>query len=253
MGISIGKINNVLNQGVGLYNVVDDWLTNWPVKIASKIGESIFDDGRAKLDTNRKSPADIYTFISAFDEGYAKQSRFRIEMSLPRGALAAENKQATPSKIRKSNNSLNKNDKINIKCHTITIPRRGFETMQVKNNNLSYKLPYAISYEPVTFGFYADRNIDSLRFFDIWQSAVMNYSSNTMNFFNEYVSNVRLYMIDDEGHDVYGVELYECFPVNLSQIDMSYSNQNQLMNVNVTFSYKYFLTMNNTERFNRAF
>lgn len=251
--ININSVSNFISNGLTLYNLITNIADSNGIDLDGFNVSSNFNGGRSTLSSSKKHSSDIWSFISAFENGYARPEKYRIEMSLPKGANGAENSQAKPANLRRINNDLNRKDSISIKCHTMNIPRRGFEMMDVRNNNLKYKIPYGISYEPVTFSFYADANLDSLRYFEAWQSSVMNYSSNTMNFFNEYVSDIKLYIMNAEGKDVYGVQLFECFPMNIAQVDLAYGNGNTVLSINVTFSYKYFLSMENTERYNRAY
>lgn len=200
---------------------------------------------------------DIWSFLSHFEHGVAKPNRFRIELSLPSGVSGGNvgdvNAKSQASSIKGEERRLNKNGSISIKCHTMTVPPRTFQTLDVKQNNMSFKIPFGVSYDPVTFTFYADAEIDTRQYFEVWQAAVMNYSNNTMNFMNEYTSDIKLFILDDEGRDVYGVTLYEAFPLGLSMIEMSYSNDNAPLNMSVTFTYKYYLSMDSTQRVNRIF
>lgn len=238
---------SLIRNGIALHNLFNK------VENGLNIGNA-FNEVNSMV--TRESEADIWSFISAFNKGIAKPSRYRIEMSLPPGASKDINDVNFKSRkgiIQAQELSLNGRDAVSIKCHTMMIPRRGFDTFEVKQNNIRFKMPYGITYEPVTFSFYADAELDTLRYFEIWQAAVMNYSSNTMNFFEEYVSDVNLYIIDQEGNDVFGVKLVQAYPSNIGQIDLAYSNVNNLLNINVTFNFRYFISLDNSSGINRAY
>lgn len=206
---------------------------------------------------HRNTPSDIWSFLSHFQEGVAKPNRFRIEMSLPSGVgisgVLDANSKSQAGAIKGEEQRLNRNGSISIKCHTMTIPPRTFQTFEVKQNNMGFKIPYGVSYDPVTFTFYADAEMDTRQYFEVWQAAVMNYSNNTMNFMNEYTSDIKLYILDELGNDVYGVTLYDAFPLGVSMIEMSFSNDNTVLNMSVTFTYKYYLSMDSSQRINRTF
>lgn len=239
--------SNLISNGVSLYNLVTSIIGKKGATFSSFTGET-------HALSNRKTNADIWTFITAFENGVAKPTKFRLEMSLPKGARGnMVNTQSRNGNIRNVERNLNVKDSVSLKCHTMSIPRRGFSTFEVTQNNIRFKVPYGISYEPVTFSFYADATLDSVKYFEVWQAAIMNYSDNTMNFFNEYTSDINLYIMDDEGRDVYGVKLIQAYPTNLSPIELAYSNVNNLLNVNVTFNYRYFISADSTQEINRTY
>ena len=239
--------SNLISNGVSLYNLVSS--------ILGKNGTSFSGfTGEAHNLIERDSNADIWSFLSAFENGVAKPTKFRLEMTLPKGARGnMVNSKSRIGNIRGVERNLNIKDSVSLKCHTMSIPRRGFSTFEVTQNNIRFKMPYGITYEPVTFSFYADATLDSVKYFEVWQAAVMNYSDNTMNFFDEYTSDINMYIIDDEGRDVYGVKLIQAYPTNLAPVELAYGNVNNLLNVNVTFNYRYFLSFDSTQYVNRAY
>ena len=204
----------------------------------------------------QKQDGEIWRFLSHFKKGFAKSSRYRIEFNLPKGAGGANvndvNQFSRSGQIFAMDKLYNRNGSINIKAHTLTFPQRALSTFELKHNSAPFKVPYTSSYDPVTVSFYNDGDMDVRRYFDIWQGAIMNFSNNTTNFYNEYVSDIKMYIQNDEGDDVYGVLLVEAFPLGISILDMSYSSTNQMLPSSVTFSYKYWLPMDSSQRVQRS-
>lgn len=240
--------SNLISNGISLYNLVTSIMGRQGAIFSNYTGES-------HTLSDRKTSADIWTFITAFENGVAKPTKFRLEMALPKGARGnMVNPQSRNGNIRGVERNLNLKDSVSLKCHTMSTPRRGFNTFEVTQNNIRFKVPYGISYEPVTFSFYADATLDSIRYFDVWQAAIMNYGDNTMNFFDEYTSDINLYIMNDEGNDVYSIKLIQAYPTNLSPIELAYGNVNNLLNVNVTFNYRYFVSADdNQSAINRVY
>lgn len=205
-----------------------------------------------------KQDGEIWRFLSHFKKGFAKSTRYRIEFSLPKGANGKEgtindvNQFSRTGQIQVAEKLYNRNGSINIKAHTVTFPQRALNTFEIKHNSSPFKIPFTSSYDPITISFYNDGAMDTRRYFDIWQGAIMNFSNNTSNFYNEYTSDIRMYIQDDEGHDVYGILLVEAYPLGISIMDLSYSSSNQYLPSSVTFSYKYWLPMDSTQRIQRS-
>jgi hypothetical protein len=120
-------------------------------------------------------------------------------------------------------------------------------------------------YMPVSFSFYTGVDFAIREYFEVWQSAVCNLSSNTFNFYNEYTADIRINILnhDPEGDErdkdrdnisakkrttPYFVDLYECWPSSVGTIDLAYSNSDNLANVTVVMQYKYWASVNDDTR-----
>lgn len=128
---------------------------------------------------------------------------------------------------------------ISIKCHTCSLPARGIMTHEVRSNSAPIKFPYSQSYDPVTFSFYADGNLDSRRYFDEWHSDIVDFAQNTLSFFSEYTKDVDIEVLNRKGEPTYKVRLYTAWPMNIGVVDYSYGNTNSFQNITATLSYTY--------------
>lgn len=189
------------------------------------------------------SNGNFWDFLSHFQQGFAQPSRYRVELNLPSGVNLASgtigvNTESTVGKIRQMENYFNAKGGINIKCHSMTFPQRSLMTYEHKQNSAPFRIPYSSTYDPVTFSFYADGQLDTRDYFDIWQAAVVNVGTNTINFYDEYVADIKLWALDSQGNDTYGVVLYEAWPINIGTLEYAYSASNSYQTSTVTMSYK---------------
>ena len=184
---------------------------------------------------------DINKFLSHFKSGIASPARYRVRFNLPKGIpnISGSAWESTEGNIRRWQADLNGTEKINVFCHTCTMPQRSLMTYEHKQLNAPYKVPYSQSYDPVSFVFYGDGDLSARRYFEIWQNAVVNIQSNTMNFYSEYVSDVIIEQLNTEGNPTYGVQLIEAYPMSVTAMDYSYSNQNTIQNIAIVLTYKY--------------
>lgn len=191
----------------------------------------------------RTTDMSMSTFLSKFEKGMAKPNKFRVEFNLPAGVNLQRgdigvNEDALVSNIQAVNTILNQNGNIDVKCHTLNFPQRSLMTFEHKQNSAPMRMPYSSTYDPITFSFYADSDYDTRDFFDVWQSSVINFGTNTVNFYREYTSNIKMYAVNDMGKDTYGVVLEDAYPLNVGILDFSYSQFNNFQNVTVTMAYK---------------
>jgi hypothetical protein len=184
----------------------------------------------------------ISGFISKLKNGLARPNRFIVEFVLPRGVSdfkSGMNSNVQSGQISQQNFKFNGDGTVNVFCHTCSLPQRSLLTYTHRQLSSPYRVPYSQQeYDPVSFMFYADSELNTRRFFDIWQTAVVNTAVNTMNYYNEFTTGVTIKVLNDEGEPGYSVVLYECYPISVGMVDLSYSTANQVMSVMVTMSYK---------------
>ena len=234
----LGLVNS--NKGTSLAQ----GLSNLVSSNAGNLGAKHVDDG-------------IYEFLEHFKNGVMKSSRFRAEFTLPSGVVASNNTYAVNPKafngtIKGIQQSFNSNGTINIKCHTVTFPNRNINVTKIRINNTMVTVPQYVDYDPISLTFYADGAMDTRSYIELWQSCVINFGNNTMNYYNEYTSDIKLYVQNDEGKDVYGIILYEAYPQQLSPLEMSYGSSNMPLNVMCMFCYKSWLPLSNNQLVSRT-
>lgn len=202
----------------------------------------------------------IYEFISHFKKGVMKSNRFRAEFSLPSGVKRdaesySVNINAMNGAIKLAEMGFNSTSSIDIKCHTVSFPTRSLQTLAFRCNSVEFKVPYTASYDALSLIFYADGNMDTREYFELWQSSIINFGNNTANFYKEYVSDIKLYVQNESGADTYGVVLFECYPMQISAFDMSYSTSSTPLSIQILFSFKSWLPLSNSNinSFNRTF
>lgn len=185
----------------------------------------------------------ISRLVSQFgDAGIAKANRYRVEFQLPSGIRQHAyftNTKSEAGEISSMHTTLNGSGAVNIMCHSCTLPSRELQSFDIKQFGPPHRMPMTVNYSPISFGFYSDGNLSTRRYFDIWQTAAHNISSNTFNFYNEYVADIRVTVLDASGNDTYFVDIYECWPSSIPQVDYSYSNMDQAQSFAVVMQYKY--------------
>lgn len=199
----------------------------------------------------------VMGFLSHFKEGIAKPSRYRVEFHLPKGVnlqagQIGVNSESTVAQITGMQNYFNAKGGIDIKCHNATFPQRSLLTSEHRQNSAPFRVPYSSTYDPVTFSFYADSTLDTREYFEIWQGAVVNFGTNTMNFYDEFVADIKMFQLNDLGEDSYSVELIEAYPINIGIVDSSYAQQNAYQTITVTMSFRSWKPNNNDQRNQRS-
>lgn len=188
----------------------------------------------------------VQEFMSYFQKGPGRPNRFRVQLNLPPGVDTSigdssdfVNTAAQVGVITQTQAQYNSGrGAINIMCNQATFPQRTLLTWELNQNSAAFKTPYSYEYDPVTFSFYADSNLNTRKFFEIWQSAVANIQNNTMNYMSEFVSAVTIYQMDTAGNDTYSVQLIDAWPITVGSTDLSMANSNAIHTVTVTMAYR---------------
>lgn len=186
-------------------------------------------------------------FINKFKAGVAKQNRFRVEFFLPRGVTANPqmlgiNPTSLTGAIQQQQSKFNRDESINIMCHTAQLPSRKLDMIEYTHLP---NLPFKTSIEPIDFAFYTDSNYSTREYWDIWLNTIYNFKSKTLNYYNEYISDVKIHTINAAGDRPYTVTLYEAFPISIAASDLAYGNTD-LQTITVSMSYRYW-TANDTK------
>jgi hypothetical protein len=195
--------------------------------------------------------ASVNSFLNRFAEDFARPNRYMIEIPVPAAAGIPDsggflNSESTTGSVSSISNNLNFNGAVAIACHTCTMPGRTLMVYEHSQHSAPFKVPYSQQYDPITFSFYASKTLKARHFFEIWQTSVVNLNDNSMNFFEEYIRDVKIWQLDRAGNKTYGITLYGAWPISIGDIDLGYANSNQPMSINVTLAYKLWKSSNDT-------
>lgn len=198
----------------------------------------------------------IDRLISSFGAGgYARANRFSVEFSMPRGIGTAgvfTNSNSEAANINGVESELNRNGNINVMCHTCTLPSRDIQPAELKQYGPPHRMPLTSAYMPISFSFYSGADLAVRRYFETWQTAVVNISSNTMNFYNEYTSDIKIKVYDIEGNCNYSVDIYEAWPSSVGLIDYAYSNTDTPQSIMVAMQFRYWQSNHDDTRVTRT-
>ncbi len=194
-------------------------------------------------------------FLSHFQRGVMRPNKYLIKFTLPEGVMSRADfvdSRTYRGNIQREEQNFNSSGSINIKCHTANFPQRNLVTAERLQNSSAFRVPYTQAYDPVTFSFYADADGDTRRYFDLWQNTVVNVRSNTLNFYNEYTSNIEMWNLNELEQPTYGVRIEEAFPMAIGAVDVSYSNSGTFQTIVSTFQYRRWVEIGTTADQQRA-
>jgi hypothetical protein len=162
-------------------------------------------------------------FINAVKyDGIAKTNRYKISFTKP--------------KILNQNNELQR--KLEMFCCQTQLPGVNISTFQSRTFGETREIPYERLFDNVNFTFYVDRKMLIKTFFDSWINGIQDSRTRAFNFYKDYITDIKIQVLDNEDNIMYGVTLYECYPKTLAPISLGY-DQKDAMQIQVSMNYKY--------------
>lgn len=155
-------------------------------------------------------------------EGLMRTSRYAVSMRVPR-----------------SINSYSPNmRKILLFCTDITIPGVTIATNQIRIHGEVREAPNEKMFDNASMTFYVDNNMEVKKFFDAWVNSIQDPVTRNFQYYDQYVSEIKIDVEDTKDRKRYEVEMHECYPKSVGQIQVGYE-QKEIMKLTVSMNYKY--------------
>jgi len=137
------------------------------------------------------------------------------------------------------------NRKVGLRCESIDLPGRGLNTSTDANM-------YGIAPEIVdgiTFGgtlsmtFQSSADLEERIFFESWQERAWDRKTWNVGYYEDYVEEMQIYILDRNGNRRYGIQMFECFPKEIGPSSLSYGSGSEIIKIPITMQYKYWDTL----------
>ena len=235
--------------------------------------DNIPGDPRIKQRANPETTINRFRSAISKGEGLARNTRFLVNIGLPKGQILQELLQSTSSKAKEGvlvgdlaedpvaveqgftdAGSYLEYDKLSadaaLMCTNITMPSRTFNTSPYRIAGAPYKYPTQVQYGDITATFIGDKFLRLRSFFELWQSSIYNNQTGHFNFYKEYIGDIDIFQLgqfddtNDRDAATYGVRLREAFPAMISEVQYDSGSNNQYVAIQVTFAYRDWLNFN---------
>jgi len=124
-------------------------------------------------------------------------------------------------------------------CDKSELPGYQFQTDTQRIYGPAFKFPHMPEWTDVTMSFLCGSDMEEKYFFDAWQYMVMDPESNNFNYRDEYAVDINVVEYDELNNVNYVITLVSAYPVSISPVPVSYEDNNSVMKLQVTFTYKY--------------
>lgn len=156
---------------------------------------------------------------------------------------------------------INKRNTLMMRCENVVLPAPSLleeENIRRYGYGAVEKIPYGVQFSDVTITWLVDKNSEIIDFMHQWMNTiVMHDSPNTLmrygaptrpnldayapfevGYKDAYANPiVRIYVYNRQQQTVTEYELYDVFPMNIQSMNLSWSDENQVQKLTVTFAY----------------
>ena len=179
------------------------------------------------------------------NNGYAQPNRFEILILPP-------SKRALPPNSGGTDNWLagaeRKSDirSISLRCDSISLPGRNLSTTTDSNiygpvREIVEGVTYA---EDINIVFNGSSGLDERVFFENWQRQAFNEETWDVEYYNDYVGEVEIYLLDKQEQRRYGLKLHEAFPKTIASNDLSMGSSGEIIKTSIGFTFRFWTALN---------
>ena len=164
----------------------------------------------------------IHDFIGMTDASFARPTLFEV-MIHPKGT---------------SNENLKR--RMNLNCHTASIPGLSIATTDGQADGGYRGLAYKKIYGAFSATFYLHEDMKELKIFQDWMKLMIRPEDNHVGFYDDYISTIIIKKLDRQQNSVLLTTLYDAYPKSVSSLELGYGSTDAVMSVSVEFNYRHY-------------
>ena len=178
------------------------------------------------------------------DNGYAQPNRYEV-LILPPAKLGGGNQTNIFSGMERQSDTRS----ISLRAQSVNLPGRNLATTSDSNvygptRDVVEGVTYA---EDISIDFQASSQLSERVFFENWQRQAFNETTWNIGYYNDYIGEIQIYVLDKQDKRRYGLKLWEVFPKTIGPNQLAYGDNDTLMLTNVSFSFRYWTSLDQNQ------
>ena len=128
-------------------------------------------------------------------------------------------------------------------CESVSIPTKSLAGVPHDIYGPPREMAYRETFTEAVLSFIVDDAFTVRKFFDEWQTKIINPTTNNSNYYDDYVGTIDIKRLGNESTDLtsfpaYHVELIEAYPSLVGEILVGHAQGNEILRLSVTFKYR---------------
>lgn len=171
---------------------------------------------------------DFYATLS----NSAKPNRFDCQLFLPQALQ-------TSSQLPRD---------LSLRITGVSFPGKNIRTTTDENTyGPSYEVAQGLTYgEEITIEFLLKNNHEERLVFNAWQDFIISPTTYNASYYDEYVSNMRVWQLDENENKTAGIEISNVFPKTVNAIEYSNESTSAIIKASVGMSFKEWIPLEPT-------
>lgn len=171
--------------------------------------------------------ADISSFRANMSRGGARSNQFLVITPFPQGIVA---------------NGKDASSKIQFLAKGASIPASDVADIAVSYRGREVHFAGERTFQPWTISVYNDNDFIVRGAFENWVNAISNSdSTNGLMLPGSYQTDLEVHQLDRSDQAVQKYKFVDAYPINVSDIQLSWDINNQIQEFSVTFQYNYWV------------
>ena len=135
--------------------------------------------------------------------------------------------------------------KVSLRCETVSLPGRNLDIMTDSNiYGPTREIVKGVTYaEDVSLSFVSSGGLEERVFFEEWQKLAFNEETWNVNYYNDYIGSVEIYLLDRQDTKKFGIKLWEAYPKSITATDLSQGSNNEIVKISVNFTFRYWTSL----------
>ena len=165
--------------------------------------------------------------------GFAKGNRYNVSIEPPAGISGAANV------IRD----------LQYLCESITLPTKSLASTPHDIYGPPREMPYRETFTDAALSFILDDAFTVKRFFDEWQTKIINPITGNPSYYSAYVGTINISRLENNatdfsgGSNTYSIQLIEAYPSVVGEIALGHTQGGEILKLSVTFKYRKWMTL----------
>ena len=182
--------------------------------------------GTSDLGDFNQSSFTLNTFRSEIDRGgIVRDNQFEVRLNPPPAV----------------NIDANLNRTISVRCQSITIPGTNLSTTPDSNiYGPVREVVDGVNFAgTVDMALIADQGMRVRQYFEKWQQLAYNPQTWDLNYYEDYIGTIDVFLLNKAGQPLYGVRLWETFPKTFGPIELSAATTDGFVAIGVSMAFRY--------------
>ena len=134
---------------------------------------------------------------------------------------------------------------VSLRCESTTMPGRTLaDTTDTNIYGPERNIVRGVTYAgDVDMLFQASSGLEERVFFEEWQKKAFNEQTWNVGYYDDYTSEVQIYLLDRQNQRRYGIRLHEAYPKTIGAVPLNQAPANEIKKIPVTYAFRWWETL----------